>query len=42
LLEHWRGLFTKLQSVSRKLAALFVEGSGPALAKLGLSSTAFL
>ncbi len=35
LLEHWRGLFTKLQSVSRKLAALFVEGSGPALAKLG-------
>jgi hypothetical protein len=34
-LEHWRDLFTKLQPVSRKLAALFIEGSGPALAKLG-------
>jgi hypothetical protein len=35
LLEHWRGLFARVQAVSRKLAALFVEGSGAPLAKLG-------
>ena len=34
LLEHWRKLFGDVQSVSRKLAALFVEGSAPVLAKL--------
>jgi nitric oxide reductase NorD protein len=34
LLEHWRRLFEEVQSMSRKLAALFVEGSGPVLAKL--------
>jgi hypothetical protein len=35
LLEHWRGLIARVQAVSRKLAALFVEGSGAPLAKLG-------
>jgi hypothetical protein len=35
VLEHWRTLTGEVQSVSRKLAALFVEGSGPVVAKLG-------
>jgi hypothetical protein len=35
LLEHWRKLYAEVQSVSRKLAALFVEGSAPVMAKLG-------
>ncbi len=35
LLEHWCKLIAEVQAVSRKLAALFVEGSGAVLAKLG-------
>ncbi len=35
LLEHWHELYAEVQSVSRKLAALFVEGSAPVMAKLG-------
>jgi nitric oxide reductase NorD protein len=33
-LEHWLELAGRVQSVSRKLAALFIEGSGPTVAKL--------
>jgi hypothetical protein len=35
LLERWYKLYAEVQSVSRKLAALFVEGTAPAMAKLG-------